>query len=429
MLKKMRWRFILAAMTAVFLMMGSLVAIINFWNYSSTTKRLERVIGEIYAYEQQKGDPTQAEKSERPEPETADRSSPPPLNPPGKPMPEAKYMTRYFAVITDPSGAVNQVSMDFIASVSIEQAAEYSRILVNRNKEAGYYLDYRYRIFFNDDERVIIFLHSGMEQQLMKNLLLISCIVAFLGMFLVFLLVVPFSNRAIAPYMRNIQRQKEFITNAGHEIKTPLTSIAASREILVMEHGEDEWTQNIQKQVDGMSELVNQLILLSRLEEEVPFPQKTRFSLSEIAWETAESFDSSAKMKEIEYSKQIEKSIFLQGNPSYIRQLISILLDNGIKYAKEHGIIRLNVYKKRSKAVIEVFNTCDYLDSDKLKHLFERFYRMEDSRSRAYGGYGIGLSIAQAIVQAHGGKISVSSEDERSICFTVVLSADKAVGK
>ena len=188
-----------------------------------------------------------------------------------------------------------------------------------------------------------------------------------------------------------------------------------------MEHGEDEWTKNIHSQTAKMSRMVSDLVTLSRLDEENPFLDKTEFSLSDITWEVAEPFASLAKAQGKKYSQRIEENLTLCGNSDATRQMISVLLDNAMKYSDENGIIRLDVYKAHGKTKIEVFNTCVLDDTKNLNRLFDRFYRPDNSRSRKTGGSGIGLSIAQAVAEAYGGKIKVSSKDGKSILFQVTI--------
>lgn len=417
MLKKMRWHFILAAMLAVFIMLVVVLTGINGWNAYTTARRADQRIQEIYTFETGNGQgiPENIRPEVGPEEEARNK------NLPGNHDPEAPYTTRFFIVKLDSEENVTDVSTDFIASVTTEEAEEYARSVISRTGQQGYYKNYRYRVISEENDNIVIFLNTAMELHSVRNVLLISCLVGVLCFLIVFLLVFLLSRRAMQPYIRNIERQKRFITDASHEIKTPLTSIATSVDVIAMEHGEDEWTQNIHRQTAKMSRMVADLVTLSRLDEENPFSEKVEFSLSDAAWEVAEPFASLAKAEGKSYSQRIEENLTLQGNPDSIRQLISILLDNAMKYSDEKGEIRLDVYQVHGKRKIEVFNTCILEDTRNLSRWFERFYRPDDSRSRKTGGTGIGLSIAQAVAEAHGGKIKVKSKDGRSILFQVSL--------
>lgn len=413
MLKKMRWHFILAAMAAVFIMLAAVVTGINVWNYHTTAKRADQRIQEIFDFEVEKGNMSEPASPEPAPPEIFDR--------PDDRDPEAPYTTRFFIVRLDESEKVTDVSTDFIASVDKEEAEEFAYNVLNKKSQQGYYKDYRFQAFTDDSENIVIFLNSAMELHSARNVLLISCLVGVGCFLIVFLLVLVLSRQAMKPYIRNIERQKRFITDASHEIKTPLTSIGTSVDVIEMEHGQDEWTRNIHRQTEKMSRMVADLVTLSRLDEENPFLDKVEFSLSDAAWEVAEPFTSLAKAQGKNYSQRIEENLTLCGNPDAARQMISVLLDNALKYSDENGIIRLDVYKDHGKTKIEVYNTCVLEDTKDLSRLFERFYRPDDSRSGRTGGSGIGLSIAQAVAEAYGGKIKVRSKDGKSILFQVTI--------
>lgn len=407
MLKKIQRRFILAAMAAFGVVMLTLIVGINVANYYQTTSKQDHLIEELLEHERHVFRKPQA--------------PPPPIGKiPGR-GPEAEFTTRFFAVHCDAAGNIKAVSREYIASVDEKAAAQYAKEVLLGGREKGYYGDYRYRVSEDEMGIVILFLNVDGPLQFMGSLLLVSLVTGCASLMLVFLLVALFSRRAIRPYVQNMERQKRFITDAGHELKTPITSIATSADIAAMEHEGDEWITNIQKQTARLANLVNELVALSRLDEEMPFPDKSRFSLSDAAWETTEPFTVLAKAKGKHYSQRIEEGLTLYGDRNAIQQMLSILLDNAVKYTDQDGIIRLDIHRKRGRICIEVFNTCSLPDISDLDKIFDRFYRMDESRSKLTGGTGIGLSMAQAIAEAHGGRIRVKSMDGKTICFKIIL--------
>ena len=408
MLKKMRWRFIWTAMAAVFTVMLVLVATINFINYSTVTARQDQTLSTILQMES---------KNEMP-PNGIPFSEHGWLAPPS---PEARYATRFFTVHYDKNRNVLGVKRDYIASVSESEAVEYASNILSTDSRCGYSGDYRYAVNYTGMDIYVVFLNSANELQLIRYVLLISCVVAAVTFLLIFGLVIVLSKRAILPFVRNLEIQKQFITDAGHEIKTPLTSIATSADVLAVEHEGNEWVANIQKQSVRLTKLVNNLVTLSRLDEAAPFPDKTVFSLSEAAWETSEPFSSLARANGKNYTQRIEDNLEITGDKTAIQQMISILLDNALRYSDAGGQIQLDVYRKNTHVWIEVFNTCELISQSDIAHLFDRFYRPDKSRSTHTGGTGIGLSIAKATVEGHGGKISVISPSGNSIRFTVTL--------
>lgn len=407
MLKKMQRRFILAAMSAFGVVMLALIVGINAVNYYRTTSMQDHLIGDLMEHELSVFRQPQA--------------APPPFAKIRGGGPEAEFMTRFFAVHCDRKGNVKAVSRDYIASVDEKTAGLYTQRVLLKGREKGYYENYRYLVNRDETGIVILFLNVEVSQQFMSSLFWVSLGTGGASLFLVFLLVVFFSRRAIRPYVQNMERQKRFITDAGHELKTPITSIATSADIAAMEHEGDEWILNIQKQSARLAHLVEELVALSRLDEGVPFPEKSRFSLSDAAWETAEPFTALAKAKGKDYSQRIEENLTAYGDRNAIQRMISILLDNAVKYSDKDGEIHLDIYRRRGKICIEVFNTCDLPDVSDLDRLFDRFYRMDESRSKLIGGTGIGLSMVQAIVEAHGGRIRVKSPDGKTICFQITL--------
>ncbi len=405
MLKKMRWRFIGAAMAAISSVVLLLLCLVNLWNYHAVTGGLDDMLERLLTEENGKDD---------------FHGGPPPVGKPDRFSPEVRYMVRFFSVRFDSSGEVTDVNHDFIASVSENDAIDFADTVLKRKKEHGFQNGYRYIAQYSDEGTLIIFLNSERELETISSLVIITAIIATGCLAVVFLLVLLFSYRAILPYMRNAESQKQFITNAGHELKTPLTSISTSADVLAMEYENDEWVQNIQTQVTRMSKLITNLVTLSRLYEENPFPEKSEFSLSDAIWETAEPFELLAKAQNKTFVQNIESGIMLVGEQAAIQQMISILLDNAFKYSDECGTVSLSLRRHDKKAEITVSNTCDKDKMPDVSRVFDRFYRGDSSHSSNIGGTGIGLSIAKAAAAAHGGRIDVSSCNEM-VVFRVTI--------
>ena len=239
---------------------------------------------------------------------------------------------------------------------------------------------------------------------------------------MVLILMILLSKHIVKPFSENYEKQKRFITDAGHEIKTPITIINADTEVLEMDTGPNEWINDIRVQTERLSHLTKDLIYLAKMEEGDTRTQMIDFPLSEVISETAASFQAIARTDSKQFAINIEPRISFYGDEENIRRLASILLDNALKYSDEKGCIQFNLEKKGKHIQLTAANTTrDKLDKEQLSHLFDRFYRMDASRNSETGGYGIGLSIAQAIVQMHKGKISVTAIDDHKIQFIVLL--------
>lgn len=409
MLKKMRWRFIGAAMAAFGTIILALLCAVNVWSYSITVQQQDSTLRLLYEFDQEDITEIEPERFQIPGP-FAPFSE------------EMQYMTRFFTVYCDADGSVTEVGQDFIAAVSGEDAEKYAKAVLEKGKEHGYYRDYRYLAVPDAQKTTIIFLNVEREMQAMQALMLVSAVTVAVSMLAVFLLLFFLSKKAIAPYIRNLEMQKRFITDAGHELKTPLTAIATSADILAMDDADNEWVKNIQTQSARLSRLIANLLTLSRLDEEQPRLEKTEFSLSEAVWEISEAASAQAKARGKKYEAHIEDGVSFYGDKNAIQQMISILLDNAVRYSDAPGNIRLRMQKKSRKIDIEVYNTCILSDTGQLDRLFDRFYRPDASRSSKDGGMGVGLSIARAVAEIHGGSISADSATGRDITFKILLN-------
>ncbi len=458
MLKRMRYRVILAAMLAFFAVIALIAVLVNAVNYYVVTARADQTISYIVNYEtfspgeadQNALPPGQAEPNAFPpaqvEPDAlppgqAEPNAFPPAQaepdalPPAQAEPDAppiapfmalpdeesNYMTRFFIVRYDTEGNLLSISTDYVASIDESDALQYAEQALKSRNDHGYIKEYRYAKENTGDAAVIVFLNVSLNQQYMKTLQYLTLAVSGGALVLVFILVVLLSRRAIKPIADNIKRQKQFITDASHELKTPLTSISASVDVISMEHGDDEWTDNIRKQTGRMSHLVSELVTLSRLDEDIPLPNKELFSLSNAAWEIAEVYQPQAKARNKALLASIEDNISLFGEKSAIQQMLSVLLDNAIRYSDPDSEIRFSITRKRNKAQIEVFNTCHYSEPPDVSRLFDRFYRPDSSRNTSTGGTGVGLAIARAVAEAHGGTITASCPSGKTMTIKVVL--------
>lgn len=398
MLKKMRWRFIGAAMAAFTAVVLTLLCVVNLWNYHSVTEQQDEVLAHLMELENQRT------------PFSPGRGAPP-FDDRAHFSPEVQYSLRFFAVHYDADGEVLRVNQDFIASISETTAKAYAGAVLSGGKTHGYRGGYRYLVQAAEGETAVLFLNSEREIQTMRSLLLITLSIAGGSLLVVFGLVVLFSRRAIAPYLKNMEAQKQFITNASHELKTPLTAISTSADVLAMEDEDNEWVQNIREQSARLSKLIVNLVALSRLDEENPFPARAEFSLSDALWETSEPFASVSRAKGKQYTQQIADGLSMTGDRAAIQQMVSILLDNALKYSPDGGSISFTAKQSGKRIEIVVANTVGKAQFADTARLFDRFYRADESHSGAVSGTGIGLSIAKATAEAHGGKISARQAD------------------
>ena len=254
-----------------------------------------------------------------------------------------------------------------------------------------------------------------------RSFLFASIGISLAGLLVFFLLVLFFSKMIVRPVAESYEKQKRFITDASHEIKTPLTIIDANTEVLEMMEGENEWTLSTRKQIQRLASLTEKLVFLSRMNEESSQLDRMEFSLSDAILDTAEPFQAVACAKQKCFCMDVQPDVSFYGDERMLRQLVSLLLDNAMKYSNEQGSIRLKFCSSGKNRILTVWNSVESIQKGNLNLLFDRFYRTDESRNSETGGFGIGLSVALAIVQAHKGKITARSEDGASIQFTVTL--------
>lgn len=409
MIKTLQKKFILITMGSLFLVMVLLVGSINFINLYQIETKLN---GAIEILSDNGGQFPHFEKKDQVKDDARIGFQ---MNA------ETQFETRYFIVEVLKNGDIQKIDTSHIAAVTSEDAQNYATKIMEANKTSGYSGIYKYAIVETQDGYMLIFMDSRSQIQTAKLFLLISCGVAFVTLFLMFILISVFSKRILRPISESMEKQKQFITDAGHEIKTPIAIISANADVLELTGGESEWITSIRNQTIRLDKLVKNLLLLSKTDESDLKRVFTELNLSNIVTGTVESFHTVAEAQNKKISLDIKPDLKIQGDENSIQQLISTLVDNAIKYSDEGGSIKITMIQTKKGTKINVFNTTDGVVTENLNKLFDRFYRADSSRARETGGYGIGLSIAKSIVEAHHGKITVKSEDGKSICFTVIL--------
>ncbi len=335
---------------------------------------------------------------------------------------ETPYSTRYFVVKLQ-GNVVTHISTENIAAVTDRDAFEYASKIYPQKTGYGVIDSYRYYYIKDDDTQksMMIFVDFQREVESSMALVAISFIVGAVCIILMIFPIYRFSNNALKPVRNSIEKQKQFITDASHELKTPLAIISADADVLEICEGESEWLTSIKEQTERLSVLVRNLVDLSKLDEASGDVQHEVFDLSEAVFDTAANFETLAKRNGLSFSVSAAEHIMYKGNEAELRQLVSILCDNAVKYASKDGHIIVSLYKTSKNIFLDVFNDCDNVEKEQIDRLFDRFYRSDNSRSRETGGYGIGLSIAKAIVSRHRGRISAVTTDSKSITFKVVL--------
>lgn len=324
---------------------------------------------------------------------------------------DSSYRTRFFRIFLDEDKKVTNVNMDHIAAVDEKKAVRMTKIAMLRRGKVGLVGSYRYRKEYKDGQvRSIIFLDCKENQSFYHLAVTITITVSTLLTCLITVIFAIASKRAVRPFEINSNRQKQFITDASHELKTPLAIISANAEVLQYKGDGNEWTQNIIDQTKHMGKLINQLLVLAKLDEVQEKSEKQAADLKLLLEETIEPFEEVATQKKVTLKLHLEEGVTIRVNREQIAQLVSILTENAAKYVNDGGKIVWRLTKTQHGAVLVVKNTTEKELPD-TKRMFDRFYRSDSSRSSKTGGQGIGLSIAKKIVDSHKGSITAKAGD------------------
>lgn len=335
---------------------------------------------------------------------------------------ELEFETRFFSVVLTKSGDIVRTDTGKIAAVDATEAVGYAKKALSSDKEKGFIDNYRYIIKNEDENRLITFLDCTRKLDSFKTFLYASIIVSFAGFIILSAIIIIISGKIIRPIAEAYEKQKRFITDASHELRTPLAIINANLDVIEDEVKDTESIADIRNQTERLKNLTEDLVTLSRMEEGDSLLVKVPFSATNIIEDISSSFKALANGKGIKLNVLTEQGVELNGDKKAFSKLVSILLDNAVKYTPSGESIDFELKTQGKSAVIICKNTTENeLSKENTAHVFDRFYRTDASRNSSSGGHGIGLSIAKAIVEAHGGKINAAAPDTNTFIITVAL--------
>ena len=406
MIRSLRRKFILIAMTSLIGTMAVLCVAIGLGDRWATTRRVDKAISILY-----QNDGTFLPPG-------------PQINPSDlnfQITPETAFETRYFIVELTGENEVRSVNLEHIAALDRQTVVDTISRIINTGAERGYVDYYRFGIFPREDGgNTVIVLDCFLQLQAVNNTLVITVCIFLFCAFIVFVLLLFLSKRAIRPFADNLERQRQFVTDASHELKTPLAILSANIGLLENAYGSDQWLESAKSQITRLDKLIKNLVELARTEETIREDAAVSFSVSEVAHASVDAFQPLAEADGKALTAEIQDGITLKGAPDNFFRLFSILLDNAVKYCDPGGTIRLEVSQRGRNFCISASNPCQGVDAAQLSRYFDRFYRADSSRARSTGGYGIGLSTAKAIVLRHKGRISNHYTDG-VITFSTVI--------
>ncbi|MBR1731924.1 MAG: HAMP domain-containing histidine kinase [Ruminococcus sp.] len=439
MFRKSRVKIIISIMTIIILLLAGTFGIIYYSSYRDisvkNTQMLERYV-KIYS-ENGSHDSSEIKQSEtgeqdktppsKPEGEKNQDNENPPPKPDGENNPQSEDEKRmyeaavFYSVKFSTDGNVNAVD-NSSSSVTDDYLTSTAEKLLKSDKNKGRVDGYSYLIDETDEYTLVVFLDSTDFDATFNTLIRYTLIFSVVSLVVIFLAAVWLSKIIIRPLEKSHELQKRFISDAGHELKTPVAVIDTNAEVLKGEIGENKWLSNIRYENNRMSLLIKELLSLVRAEK--VSEEKEQIDLSRVVIGEILPFESVAYEKgiEINYDK-VEDDVFVIGNKGQLSQLISILIDNAISYSYPETEIDVSLISAKGKAVLSVTNSADEISADKAEHIFDRFYRIDDARTDG-SHYGLGLSIAKSIVDSHSGEITLTSKDKK-VTFTVTLKTIK----
>ena len=291
-----------------------------------------------------------------------------------------------------------------------DEIKNYATEVSNRILDEGYIGNYIYKIRkigLNGKEVTLIESEDTINR--LKTTICVSIVIGILGLIIVYIIAKRISKTIVKPVENSFEKQKQFISDASHELKTPLAVIEANADVLQDKVGENKWITYIQKEVQSMNKLVNDLLVLARMEKEIK-SNNQKFDLSKEVQMAVSSFESMIYEKKIELETNISEGIEFNGDKEDIKHIISIIIDNAIKHTQENGKIIVNTLKEKSDIKIEIKNQGEPIPEKEREKIFERFYRVDKARSRSEKRYGLGLSIAKGIVEKYNGEIYAASK-------------------
>ncbi len=341
--------------------------------------------------------------------------------PPFAPEPALMRAGRFFYVKLDHNDSGIETNFEMMFDFTETEALEFAHAALSRGQESGTIDSLQYLVAEKGYGKIIVFAERSIETRMLTQLIQLSLWIAGGTFVVLFLFSLFLSNWVVKPVSAAFIKQRRFISDAGHELKTPLTIIAANVDVLESEIGSNTRLANIKAQSNRMNLLIRDLLILAKADETAADVVMNEFELSKAIKKTTLEFESLAFEERKSLYYDIEDDIRFIGNEPQIKQLLAILIDNAIKHSKERGEVKVTLRKNREKIRLSVYNSGPGIAENERDKVFDRFYRSDDSRSRETGGYGLGLSIAKSIVSAHKGKIEIAGRTEEWIEVIVIL--------
>lgn len=417
MIKKLRWKFVLINMSLILVVLSALLAVIYATTEANLEKDAAKAMRQVLDGKQNQGG---IHVGPRPEGDQREKNE--------KPLDTGVFTT--FLIRADTQGQV-WAEGKYVTILDEAVLEELVRIVRRQKEDQGRIeyegTEYDYMLRHAENGELRIALHDRSDELYQLRRLLWKLLgVGAAGLLAVFGISMFLAGRAVGPIEQSMEQQRRFVADASHELKTPLSVIMANVGV-VLNHPdktvreEERWLSYIQEEGAQMSELVSNLLFLAKSDDGTLQKVFEAVNLSDIVWEELLHFESLAFEAGVKLTSDIDRELQMLGDASQLKRMVGNLTENAIKYSGQRGEVRLELHRVWDKAILSVYNTGQTLTAEQIAHVFERFYRADEARSRKIGGYGLGLSIVQAIVEDHHGKITVQSAEGEGTRFQVAL--------
>lgn len=413
MIKKLRWKFIAVAMISIIVVLMAIIGTITLINYNKTVDNIDKVLTVLV---DNGGKFNNLDFGDDNLKNTDGNNNKDNLNHQkdhGEFTKETPYWTRFFSVKFTNSNPDPAVDTSMISSVSKEEAIDMAKETIDSNSMIGFYGAYRYKVKIADDFKLVVFVDCTKEMRSIRYFVFTGTWISLVGIIAVFIIVFIFSKIVFNPVKRTYDKQKRFVTNAAHELKTPLTIISANNELIDAQYNSLDETQAIDKQVKKLTIMINNLTLLSKLDEEDKnVDLKEKVDLTKLSNDLIEPFKVIFESRNIKFNFFVDDNCYIKGNTNLISQLLSLLIDNANKYALTYIDSEVRIVGKGVE--LKTSNDAD-IDEKNPNLLLERFYRNDKARGKIEGS-GIGLSVVNEIVKLHKGTIKLNASNNVYSC-------------
>ncbi|AEE92169.1 Integral membrane sensor signal transduction histidine kinase [Tepidanaerobacter acetatoxydans Re1] len=421
MFKQLRNRFLILNLIIISFIMLLAFSSIYLITYNNVQADIERELRRVSEFDRNSGinkSKPQSGFTDTLPPVDANRLQPPPDR------------SVSFLLVTDENG--NIISFSSIFDVDIDFYETAKNFAVSANKDMGKFkLNDTYWAFLIKPHPAgyqIVFLDITSRQGILTNLIYTFLFVALIMLFIIFFVSKFFADRAIKPVQEAFEKQKQFIADASHELKTPLAIINTNADVLLANpqdyiKNQSKWLYYIKSEAERMTKLTNDLLYLAQMDYSDVKMIFTDFNLSQLVENAILTMEAVFFEHGISLEYEIEPNLIICGSCEQIQQAVTILLDNAVKYTNTKGKVIVSLKRQQSNVLLSVANTGEGIPQENISKVFDRFYRTDESRTRKSGGYGLGLAIAKTIIEQHGGKISVKSNPNENTIFYVKLPA------